>query len=218
MSNSYKYKGKPFAIAIAKEILNLQYRQEFSIKRAGEILLKDHLDKGGLPPEGNSNLADEDLLYHIICTAVRHLKDDGRANMVEPDDLWEVFPEGRRVFGVGDESVYCFYDPRDRRDAEARGERLWACNIGFTTKDVEGRVRKQTDQWTTDPRIDLILKTPSGESLEKKIHGHLKLLGRHLKDFRGKGREWYLVSPDEVLYLYKYVIIRFENRSDTDQQ
>ena len=211
MSDSYEYEGKPFTIAIAEKSLNLQYGEKFHIKSAGEALLKDHLDSGGLPPEDNGNLEGEDLVYHIISTAMRYLKNDGRANMIEGSSEWEVFPEGRRILGVGDESVYCFYDPRDRSGAEARGESLWPCNIGFTTKDVEDRVGDQTDQWTIDPRIDLILKTPSGRGLEKKIHGILKLLGRHLKEFRGKGREWYLVSPDEVVYLYKCVITRFEN-------
>ena len=211
MSDSYEYEGKPFTIAIAEKSLNLEYGKKFHIKSAGETLLKYHLDNGGLPPEGNRNLEGEDLLYHIISIAMRHLKSDGRANMIEHSGMWEIFPEGRRFFGIGSESVYCFYDSRDRREAEEGGKKLWACNIGFTTKDVEERVGKQTNQWTADPRIDLILKTPSGRDLEKKIHGILKLLGRHLKEFRGSGREWYLVSPDEVVYLYKCVITRFEN-------
>ena len=213
MSDNYEYEGKPFTIAIAEKSLNLQYGEKFHIKSAGEALLKYHLDSGGLPPEGNGNLQDEDLLYHIISTAVHHLKSDGRANMIEYHGMWEVFPEGRRVFGIGSESVYCFYDPRDRQEAEAQGERLWPCNIGKTKRPVEVRVNEQTNQWTVDPRIDLILKTPSGKDLETKIHDILKPLGRYLKDFRGKGREWYRVSPDEVVYLYKCVITRFEKRT-----
>ena len=213
MSDSYEYEGKPFTSAIAEKSLNLHYGETFHIKTEGETLLKEHLDNGGLPPEGNRNLEGEDLLYHIISTAMRQLKSDGRANMIEGSSQWEVFPKGRRVFGIGSESVYCFYDPRDRTVAEARGEKLWACNIGQTKRPVEVRVKEQTDQWTVDPRIDLILKTPSGKDLEKKIHEILKLLGRYLRDFRGKGREWYLVSPDEVVYLYKCVITRFEKRT-----
>ena len=216
MSDSYKYEGKSFTIAIAEEMLNLQYGEKFSIKSAGEVRLKHHLNNGGLPPEGNGNLEGEDLLYHIISTAMRHLKNDGRANMIESSGMWEIFPEGRRVFGIGSESVYCFYDPRDRRDAEVRGERLWPCNIGKTERTVEVRVNEQTNQWTVGPRIDLILKTPSGKGLEKKIHNILKILNRHLQGFKGKGREWYLVSPDEVVYLYKCVITRFEYRTDQE--
>ena len=212
MSDSYEYEGKPFTIAMAEKSLNLEYGNKFEIKSGGETLLKYHLDNGGLPPEGNRNLEGEDLLYHIISTAMRYLKSDGRANMIEGSSQWEIFPEGRRVFGIGSESVYCFYDPRDRREAEEGGKKLWACNIGFTTKDVEERVRKQTDQWTVAPRIDLILKTPLAKDLEKKIHALLKTLDRHLTGFKGKGREWYRVSPDEVFYLYKCVITRFESR------
>ena len=212
MSDSYEYEGKPFTIAIAEKSLNLEYGKKFHIKSAGETLLKYHLDNGGLPPEGNRNLEGEDLLYHIISTAMRHLKSDGRSNMIEHSGMWEIFPEGRRVFGIGSEIVYCFYNPRDRQEAEARGEKLWACNIGKTKRTVEVRVNEQTNQWTVDPRIDLILKTSPGSGLEKKIHDILKLLGRHLKGFRGQGREWYLVSPDEVIYLYKRVIIQFIGR------
>ena len=211
MSNNYEYAGKPFTTAIAQEMLNRQYGKKDRIKRAGEVLLKYHLANGGLPPEGNSNLEGEVLLHNIIYAALRRLKNDGRANMIDSGMRWEVFPEGSRVLGEGNQSVYCFYDPRDREKAEAQDKSLWPCNIGSTKRDVEKRVSEQTNQWTVDPRIDLILKTPSGKDLEKKIQGILKLLDRHLKDFSGKGTEWYLVSPDEVLYLYKRVIMRFEN-------
>ena len=74
MSDSYEYEGKPFTIAMAEKSLNLQYGEKFQIKSKGETLLKYHLDNGGLPPEGNRNLEGEDLLYHIISTAMRHLK------------------------------------------------------------------------------------------------------------------------------------------------
>ena len=216
MSDSYEYEDKPFTIAMAQEVLNRQYGQKFSIKRAGEVLLKCHLDNGGLPPEPNSDFAGEDLHHHIIATALQYLKKDGRVGKIEGSSEWEVFPKGRQVFGNGNESVYCFYNPRDRKEAEEQGYRLWACNIGSTKRSVKERVQEQTDQWTVDPRIDLILKTPSGKTLEKKIHEILKILGRHLKDFRGKGREWYRVSPEEVLYLYQQVILRFEKCYDTD--
>ena len=213
MSDSYEYEGKPFTSAMAQKFLNKKYGEIFDIKIAGETLLKEHLDNGGLPPESNGNLEVEDLLYHIISTAMHHLKNDGRANMVEHSGMGEVFPEGRQVFGVGGESVYCFYDPRDRRNAESEGKVLWPCNIGRTKRKVEERVGEKTYQWTVAPRIDLILKTPSGKDLEKKIHDILKILGRHLKGFKGSGREWYRVSPDEVFYLYKCVITRFEKRT-----
>ena len=209
MSDNYKYEGKPFTSDIAKKTLNRQYGKKFSIKNAGEVILKYHLDNGGLPPERNKNLAGEDLLNYIIRTAMRHLKNGGRAN-VELSSMWEVFPEGRRVFGLGNGSVYCFYDPRDRTEAEAQGKPLWPCNIGKTDRNVEERVREQTRQWTVEPRIDLILKTSQPKDLETKIHDLLKALDRHLKDFKGSGNEWYNVHPDEVVYLYRRVILRFK--------
>ena len=103
--------------------------------------------------------------------------------------MWEVFPEGRRIFGVGSGSVYCFYDPRDRAEAEAQGKTLWPCNTGKTDRDVRERVAEQTRQWTVEPRIDPVLKTNQTKDLETKTHGLLKALDRHLNDFKGSGNE-----------------------------
>ena len=83
-------------------------------------------------------------------------------------------------------------------------------NIGKTDRDVRERVAEQTRQWTVEPRIDLVLKTNQPKDLETKIHGLLKALDRHLNDFKGSGNEWYNVAPDEMVYLYKRVILRFK--------
>ena len=116
----------------------------FDIKTEGETLLKYHLDNGGLPPEGNRNLEGEDLLYHIISTAMRHLKSDGRANMIEHSGMCEIFPEGRRVFGIGSEIVYCFYDPRDRQGSRSREAKNYGHVIleVYNERLVEERVRE----------------------------------------------------------------------------
>ena len=211
MSDNYEYEGKPFTSDIAKVFLNRQYGKKFDIEKAGEIILEHHLNKGGSPPKDNRNLEGEDLLYHIIYTTMRHLKRDGRADRIKHRDIWEVFPKGRRVFGFGSGNVYCFYNPRDRAEAEAQGKTLWPCNIGKTNRDVEKRVGEQTNQWTVDPRIDLVFKTNQPKDLERKIQGILKVFGRQLKNFRGSGREWYNVTPDEVLYLYRRVIPKFKS-------
>ena len=210
MSDNYEYEGKPFTSAIAKGFLNRLYGKKFRIKNAGEIIFERHLNNGGLPPKNNRDLEGEDLLYHIIFTAMRHLKRNGRADRTEQPSIWKVFPEGRRVFGVGSGSVYCFYNPRDRAEAEAQDKTLWPCNIGKTNRDVEKRVGEQTHQWTVEPRIDLIFKTNQPKDLEREIQGILKVFDRQLKNFRGSGREWYNVTPDEVFYLYRSVIPKFK--------
>lgn len=208
MSNNYKYEGKPFTREIAEYIINRQYGCRFGIAEIERIIFEGHLKHGGLPPEGNRQL--EDLLSRIFFDAMVHLRQQGRVGRSKDSSMWEVFPEGRRVFGDGSGSVYCFYDPRNRKEAEKKTIYTWACNIGETERDVEVRVKEQTDQWTEKPRIDLILKTSQSKDLEGKIHDLLKALGRHLPDFEAKGREWFCVHPDEVLCLYR-LIKRFEN-------
>ena len=207
MSNNYKYEGKPFTSEIAEYFINLQYGRRFRIEEIEQIIFEYHLEQGGLRPEGNRQL--EDLLSRIFFDAMVHLNQQGRVDRSEDSSMWEVFPEGRRVFGDGSGSVYCFYDPRDRKEAEKKTRYTWACNIRMTERDVEERVEEQTNQWTEKPRIDLILKTSQSKDLEDKIHKLLKALGRHLPNFEAKGTEWFRVHPDEVLFLYR-LIERFE--------
>ena len=203
MTNNYKYKGLPFTQEIAKEFLNRLSGKRFHMEKVGASVLQAHLDRDGSPPE--------EELSGIVCSALYSLYTNGRAKRTSRGNknIWEVFPEGRQIFGSGRGAVYCFYNPRDREEAEARSGCQWACNIGETGGDVEERVRQQTSQWTVEPRIDLILRTSRQKDLESKIHSLLKVLDRHLKDFTASGREWFHTSPDEVVYLYRIVLPHF---------
>ena len=201
--NNYKYKGLPFTGAIAEELLNNRSGGEVHIEQAGELLLQDHLDQDGSPPETE--------LSEIILGAFHLLRANGRAKRTSTADnnVWEVFPKGRRIFGSARGAVYCFYNPRDREAAEANNEERWPCNIGETSGDVEERVRQQTRQWTVRPKIDLIIRTNQRRDLETKIHDILKALNMHLTDFHASGREWFQTSPDEIVYISTSVLPRF---------
>ena len=203
MSNNYKYKGLPFREAIAEELLNNLSGREFRIEQAGELLLQYHLDRDGSPPETE--------ISEIVLGAFYLLGANGRAKRGSrgDNDVWEIFPNGRRIFGSAQGAVYCFYDPRDREEAEANNEERWPCNIGRTRRDVKERVRSQTLQWTVEPRIDLILRTNREEDLESTIHNLLKALDRHLRGFQARGREWFRTSPDEIVYISTSVLPRF---------
>ena len=203
MSNNYKYKGLPFTGAIAEELLNNLSGGEFLIEQEGELLLQCHLDRDGSLPETE--------LSEIVLGAFHLLKANGRAKRVSTADnnVWEIFPEGQRIFGSGIGAVYCFYNPRDREEAEKNNEKRWACNIGETSGDVEERVRQQTIQWTVPPKIDLIIRTSQHKELESKIHNILKALNMHLRDFQARGREWFQTSPDEIVYISTSVLPRF---------
>ena len=203
MSNNYEYKGLPFTRAIAEELLNDLSGREFHIEQAGELLLQDHLAQDGSPPETE--------LSEIVLGAFHLLRASGRAKRVprKDEDVWEIFPNGRRIFGSAQGAVYCFYNPRDREQAEANNEERWACNIGETGGDVEERVRQQTRQWTVEPKIDLILRTGQHKELESRIHNILKALDMHISNFQASGREWFRTSPDEIVYISTSVLPRF---------
>ncbi|RKU18481.1 hypothetical protein C6500_13265, partial [Candidatus Poribacteria bacterium] len=93
MSNNYEYKGLPFTRAIAEELLNDLSGREFHIEQAGELLLQDHLAQDGSPPETE--------LSEIVLGAFHLLRTSGRAKRVprKDEDVWEIFPNGRRIFG-----------------------------------------------------------------------------------------------------------------------
>ena len=203
MSSNYKYKGLPFTGAVAEELLNNLSGEEFLIEQAGELLLQHHLDQEGSPPETE--------LSEMVREAFHLLSTNGRAKRVArtDNDVWEIFPDSQRIFGSGNGAVYCFYNPRDREEAEAINQNRWPCNIGRTREDVEERVRQQTRQWTVEPKIDLILRTNRETDLESKIHDLLKALNRHLRDFQASGREWFQTSPDEIVYLATPILPRF---------
>lgn len=203
MSNNYEYKGLPFTRAIAEELLNDLSGREFHIEQAGEFLLQDHLDRDGSPPETE--------LSEIVLKAFYLLRANGRAKRVSTtdNDVWEIFPKGRRIFGSGRGAVYCFYSPDDRQKAEAKNQNRWPCNIGETSGDVEERVRQQTRQWTVEPKIDLILRTGQHKELESRIHNILKALDMHISNFQASGREWFRTSPDEIVYISTSVLPRF---------
>jgi hypothetical protein len=203
MGNNYKYKGLPFTEVIAEKLLNNQSGQEFLIDKVGELVLQHHLDRDGSPPETK--------LSEIVLRAFHLLRANGRAKRVSKTDkeVWEIFPNGRRIFGSAQGAVYCFYNPRDRDKAEANNEERWACNIGETGGDVEERVRQQTRQWTVKPKIDLIIRTSEHRDLESKIHDVLKALNMHLSNFQASGREWFQTSPDEIVYIATSILPRF---------
>ena len=203
MSNNYKYKGLPFREAIAEELLNNLSGGELLIEQAGKLLLQHHLDREGSPPETE--------LSKIVLGAFHLLRANGRAKRISRTDqeVWEIFPNGRRIFGSAQGAVYCFYNPRDREDAEAKNEKRWPCNIGETSGEVEERVRQQTRQWTVKPKIDLIIRTSQHKDLERKIHDILKALDMHLTGFPASGREWFQTSPDEIVYIATSVLSRF---------
>jgi hypothetical protein len=75
--------------------------------------------------------------------------------------------------------------------------------VGYATGDVVQRIADQIFTSTPDkPVLHLEIKTNDCRALERAIHAVLELRGRKIK---GGGDEWFKVTRDEVLEIYKFV-------------
>ena len=69
----------------------------------------------------------------------------------------------------------------------------------MTESDVDTRVRAQRTKKTyEEAEIGLEIRTDNPRCLEKAIHAILELKGKKI-DMRGKGNEWFLTSPNDVM-------------------
>lgn len=75
--------------------------------------------------------------------------------------------------------------------------------IGYTESDTVQRIAAQISTSTPDrPAIFIEIRTSVCRALEKAIHGILESRGRKIE---GAGAEWFMVNPEEVLEIYKFV-------------
>jgi len=76
--------------------------------------------------------------------------------------------------------------------------------VGRTKGEVIDRVAGQIKTSTPDkPALFLIIRTDNCSSLEKAMQGVLEVRGRKVM---GGGDEWYIVTRDELVQVYKMVI------------
>ena len=124
--------------------------------------------------------------------------------IANPNDTDPIAPgelSGVVMLGSGSGAVYVYYYPRDKKLAESERRSVWECKVGMTESDVGNRVRSQrTTAIYEEPEIGLEIRTDNPRCLEKAIHAILELKGRKI-DTSGKGNEWFLTSPNEVMVL-----------------
>ncbi len=124
--------------------------------------------------------------------------------IANPNDTDPIAPgelSGVVMLGSGSGAVYVYYYPRDKKLAESERKSVWECKVGMTESDVGNRVRSQrTTAIYEEPEIGLEIRTDNPRCLEKAIHAILELKGRKI-DTSGKGNEWFLTSPNEVMVL-----------------
>lgn len=204
MSESYKYADEPLSTIAAMDHLKKRYtvdsaiKEGHSIKTLMHIVEKEHIEKGGLPP-------DNDTLATVIRKALRFLTRSGHANKLM-EGRWRLSKTDQRIFGNGQHWVYLYYFEDDKKMAESQEKSRWRCRVGRTKKDPEGRITRPTKGTPVPPQIALLLRTDKCVELEGAIHRTLKLRGQHLEKLQGA--EWFDTTPDEVLEIYDFIIHR----------
>lgn len=99
--------------------------------------------------------------------------------------------------GDGEETIYLYYYPCYRKFANMKGHTVWPCKVGMTTKNVWDRIYSQAATcFPEEPFIALIIHCDDAHKLEQTIHNVLKMNGKWIEDAPGK--EWFMISPEEV--------------------
>ena len=203
--NNFSREDRKRSEKIITEIIKDKLEGTGNITKIAELVKKPLLKEEVLPPEDSVY-----PLEFIIQEVLWSLKREGYVKQISDEDgLWEIHPSPLRILGEGEGHVYVFYDHREKQEAEQKGPDIWLCNVGSTTRTVKERVAEQTSEWLVPPTIELIIKTdyPPAE-LETKIHEILKVFNRRKKEHKGKklkGNEWFDTSPDEVIYIVRFI-------------
>ena len=102
-----------------------------------------------------------------------------------------------KEIGDGDDYVYVYYSPNDKKLALLEGKDRWECKIGFSSSDPIQRIIDQGVQTSVsrEPIVGLLVRTDNGYYTESLLH---KRLYQHKVKSGIGGNEWFLTSPDEV--------------------
>lgn len=208
-----KYKRQPLSYERVHDILlnfKPSERVTRSLKQIYAYVWSRHYNFKHLRESKTNSHAD-----HVISVLSEMESSYGRACKI--DDHTYEFPKYYKppgvyteIYGSGNQWVYLYYFNNDTGDAECvfsksySYERFycgtWRCKIGRAQQNPEKRVKDQTSGCPESPIIGLLFRTDDCATLEKLIHGHLKLLGRHIK--AAQGDEWFETNPSEVASLW----------------
>ena len=204
VNDEYNYAGKHLNYQIAQEIIKDWFKVEGSLTDIGQCVLIHHVKHKGLLPDPNAPTCRRDLDF-IIKTALLRLQREEYVKRISHknawrEQKWQIYGKPSCVFGEGEQSVYLFYDYRERYIMDDR----WAFYIG-QTGNLQERIDAHARKNGVDPTVACVFKTDNSVDLEKQIHHSLKEFGRLRTD--KTGRSWFDTSPDEVLLVYKCIQI-----------
>lgn len=208
MNSEYPHAGKHLNKPIIRDIIPLVYQGEgyFTVNEFREMIVKYHEENGGDSWEAVEK--DAPIRRVLQEYVEQHGWKRVKKGKVFSWGLPEKSPKPPKdsvvtlTLGSGTGSVYLYYYPRDKESANSKRESVWECNIGMTKRSTSKRVGEQKEKFDhQNPEIGLKIKTNNPRALEKAIHAILELKGQQVET-SGKGSEWFLTSPTEVVGIY----------------
>ena len=208
MNSEYPHTGKHLNKPIIRDIIPLVYPGEgyFTVNEFREMIAKYHKENGG---ESWKAVEKDAPIRRVL---QEYVEQHGWKRVKEGKAFSWGLPEKSTkptkdrpvtlTLGSGTGSVYLYYYPRDKESANSKRESVWECNIGMTKRSISKRVGEQKEKFDhQNPEIGLEIKTNNPRALEKAIHAILELKGQQVET-SGKGSEWFLTSPTEVVGIY----------------
>lgn len=216
---TYVFRGLPITPAgIQQLILELFAGQTVERPSIVDAVNRAHLERGGAP----ARVAD---FPRSVRQALTALKEAGIAEnpaqgfwRIKHTEVQQIQPPVSEIvsevhespvhaeltLGIGDSSVYLYYYPTYRRDAEHNGLTIWPCKIGRSDRDPINRIYSQASTALPEaPVIGLLLRTSLASQWEHVLHYILALRGRIVED--APGDEWFNTSPNDVIEIIYYI-------------
>ncbi|MDE0010611.1 MAG: GIY-YIG nuclease family protein [Candidatus Poribacteria bacterium] len=222
MHNQYEYVGQHLVMSSARELILEFFSGKSGVPKRDMIKKVEtaHIERGGTPhtkkihpvSDALDNLKNKGLAdnpntgfwdikgqpgYKPDRKAVRRHRSQRR---IKSQPGYKPDPVDRREYPTSDKirkgSVYFYYFPTAKENAELKGENKWAFKIGCTEGNPQRRIDEQRTGMSEEPIKEAVIYTESPRHLEQIIHDSLKKQNMHIQD--APGTEWFLLSPDMV--------------------
>ena len=220
--------GLPFVRPIVRQIIEELFQSQAQWKSTDltDRVIQIHRERGGISPTNSSSvikrvlqcLRDEGIIiapgqgwWRRVTSSIsandspsHELTQIPPTNAVEDEEPIEVLIKAEKELGSGDECVYLYFNPNDRKLAELEGREVWECKIGRTgSNDAVNRILNQgiRTALSRTPLIGLVVRTDDSIALESILHASLRLAGAEVPD--SPGTEWFLTSPRRIEAWYE---------------
>ena len=198
----YEYKDQHFSVEIAETLIPEGYSHGNRLRDLTDRVMESHINRGGLgPPEGENS-------HEMVQKALQKMSAVAKASEISPN-RWRYGHTDQWIFGTGENWIYLYYFPQEKRDAEEKGSSVFPSKIGkadgvsrnghIKYDAPEKRVESLTRGAREIAKIPLLFRTDSHTTLETAIHKHLELQDKRIRNRPSK--EWFLTNPLEVVII-----------------